>query len=102
MIENMDDSNLFKEFSDIKVVWINGSVWITNYTKIIEYSCELVRLKIKNNIVRISGINMSIKMLEKKEILLSGKIDTIELEKKYGKEVEKWKKSCHTNWDIAD
>lgn len=89
MIENMDDSNLFKEFSDIKVVWINGSVWITNYIKIIEYSCEFVRLKIKNNIVKISGINMSIKMLEKKEILLSGKIDMIELEKKYGEEVEK-------------
>ena len=82
MIENMDSLNIFKDAGSVKIVWINNSIWITNFIKIIDYAGELIKFKIKNNILVVEGINLKIEMLDKNEIVVSGEIQKVYLEGK--------------------
>ena len=92
MVGYLGELDVIKDFSNFKVLLCDNCVWITNYIKIIEYSKEQVRLKVKNNILVIAGVDINIKMLDKKEIILQGKINNIFLENPYkveSKNVEK-------------
>lgn len=72
-----------KNLDSYKIVWGDEVIWIANYIKIIEYSKERVKLKVKNNVLIIEGCDISIDMLEKKELMLKGKINNVYLEKPF-------------------
>ncbi len=68
--------------SDFKVVYLGGgSVFISNYVKIIIYNTELIALKVKANVLNIEGKDLMIKQLSRGEIIVDGKINKIYLSK---------------------
>lgn len=79
LIEGREIINL----KELKILWFNNTVWITNYIKIITYQPTQIVLKIKNNQLIICGDNLKIVSMEPKELVLKGKIDSIQLEKKF-------------------
>ena len=81
MIDN--ELSVAKDLANFKILLCDNCIWITNYIKIMEYSTEIIRLKVKNNVLVIEGVEIQIKMLDKKELVLSGKINNIFLEKPY-------------------
>ena len=74
---------IIKDGKIFKIVWNGTSIWACNYIKIREYSKDKVVLKIKNNSIVIEGVDIYIKMLNKNEIVLSGKFNSIYAEKPY-------------------
>ena len=88
--------NFIKEFSDLsglpfsevqnehKVMLLgNRILWITNYVKILSYSNAKISLKIKGNVLHIEGLELYIKLLEKRELVIAGKINRVYLEKEF-------------------
>lgn len=64
--------------SDYKYLNVGGKlVCVQNYTKIISYSTEKIVLKVKRSILNIEGENLTIKELEKNNLIVSGKISNI-------------------------
>lgn len=60
---------------DVKIILIGGkALYVSNYKKIVTYSKESIDLRVKGDIIHISGENMIIKQLDKNEIIISGKI----------------------------
>ena len=78
--------DIVKDAGTLKVVWNGDSIWITNFIKIIKYGNEDIVLKIKDNNLIIMGESIKIMLMDKNEIVLKGKFDSISLEKKYKKE----------------
>ncbi|WP_432409280.1 sporulation protein YqfC [Wukongibacter sp. M2B1] len=56
----------------------NLQVNIENHKGIIEYSNDNVRIKIKDGILKVSGIDLVIKTIVTEEIIISGKIASID------------------------
>ncbi len=52
-------------------------LYVQNYLKIISYSKERMVLKTKKDIINIEGVNLLIKELEKKNLVVSGKITNV-------------------------
>lgn len=77
----IEDIGIIKDIASVKVVLYDNFLWITNYIKINQYSADEIRLKIKNNVLVIQGVDMKINMLEKKELILEGKFNSLFLEK---------------------
>jgi len=68
--------------NDFRVIWVGGNcVQVINYLKILIYTDTLLKLKIPKNQLNIEGYNFEIKELNKREILIKGIINKIELEK---------------------
>ncbi|SHJ79309.1 sporulation protein YqfC [Paramaledivibacter caminithermalis] len=62
-----------------KITFIgNLQVSIENHKGIIEYSSENIRVKIKDGFIKISGIDLAIKTIITEEIIISGKIASID------------------------
>lgn len=60
---------------DVKIIFIGGkALYVSNYKKIVTYGKESIDLRVKGDIIHISGENMIIKQLDKNEIIISGKI----------------------------
>lgn len=59
-------------------IW-NNKINLLNFKKIIILTEEKIIVSFKDEIVTIKGENLSIKKLLEKEILVTGKINTIEL-----------------------
>lgn len=60
---------------DVKIILIGGkALYVSNYKKIVTYSKESIDLRVKGDIIHISGENMLVKQLDKNEIIISGKI----------------------------
>lgn len=58
---------------EYKIIVCGGKcIYISNFLKIIDYSNSKVVLKIKKNTIEILGENLSIQLLNKGEILVSG------------------------------
>jgi len=79
-VDNFSDG-IINDFGQFKIVWNNNLIWITNYIKIEKYEKDKIIFKIKNNKLIIEGADIFIKMLNKKEIVLSGKFNVVFLEK---------------------
>ena len=75
------DIGIINDLASFKVVLYDNCMWITNYIKINQYMSDEIRLKVKNNVLVIQGLDMRIKMLEKREMILEGKFYGIFLEK---------------------
>lgn len=88
----VDELNIIKDISNFKMVLYDNAMWITHYIKILMCTSECVRLKVKNNILTIEGVNISIVLLEKNELILNGKFNNIFLEKPYKAEEKNAKK----------
>lgn len=56
----------------------NLQVNIENHKGIIEYSNDNVRIKMKDGVIKVSGIDLAIKTIISEEIIISGKIASID------------------------
>ena len=56
----------------------NLQVSIENHKGIVEYSDENIRVKMRDGIIKISGIELMIKTIISEEIIISGKIASID------------------------
>ena len=63
----------------LKIIYINNSVNIQNYNKIIEISDTFVRILYNNEIIVIKGNDLKLNKLLDNEILITGIINKIEL-----------------------
>jgi len=81
-IDAISDNSIINENSKFKIVWNNDIIWVTNYIKILYYEKDQITLKVKDNILKIAGQNMSIVMLQKKEMIIKGEFASISLDKK--------------------
>ncbi len=78
-------SNICKlPFGDVcnnfKVIWFGkDGIYISNFKKLIDYSCKKIVLKITNNTLEVSGENLTISQINKGEIVVTGKIQSIGL-----------------------
>lgn len=56
----------------------NLQVSIENHKGIVEYSNENIRVKMKDGIIKVSGMDLAIKTIITEEIIISGKISSID------------------------
>lgn len=56
----------------------NLQVSIENHKGIIEYSNEYIRVKIKDGVIKVSGMDLVIKTIITEEIIITGKIASID------------------------
>lgn len=56
----------------------NLQVSIENHKGIVEYSNENIRVKMKDGIIKVSGMDLAIKTIIAEEITISGKIASID------------------------
>ena len=70
-----------------KIIYLGGDIlYVSNYIKLLDYGCEKVVLKVKGNTIEILGLSLVIKLLNKKEILISGKIYSVSMGNVYDKQ----------------
>lgn len=62
-----------------KVIIVDNSVNIVNYKKIIEFTDNVIKVESKDGITTINGSNLVITKMLSDEILITGKIYSIEL-----------------------
>ena len=62
-----------------KVIIVNNSVNIVNYKKIIEFTDNVIKVESKDGITTVNGSNLVITKMLSDEILITGKIYSIEL-----------------------
>lgn len=62
----------------LEVNIINDNAYITNYLEVLSFSREEIKLKHKDGIIKVIGEDLVIKKLLKDEILIHGKIKSIE------------------------
>ena len=76
---------MFKEIvnyikdSKFKIIYVNNSVDVINYDKILEVRSEVITLEKENKLVLIKGANLKLDKLMDNEILITGTINQIEL-----------------------
>lgn len=62
-----------------KITFIgNLQVNIENHKGIIEYENDNIRVKMKNGIIKVTGMDLAIKTIISEEIIISGKIASID------------------------
>ncbi len=54
-------------------------VYVSNYTALLEYKRNNIKLKHKTGVIEILGDNLEIKAVEEESITLSGQISTVRL-----------------------
>lgn len=62
-----------------KVIIVDNSVNIVNYKKIIEFTDNVIKVESKDRITTVNGSNLVITKMLSDEILITGKIYSIEL-----------------------
>ena len=62
-----------------KVIIVDNSVNIVNYKKIIEFTDNAIKVESKDGITTVNGSNLVITKMLSDEILITGKIYSIEL-----------------------
>lgn len=67
---------LLKDYSRVTIIG-GEDVWIENYKSILEYSEDMIRL---SNNISIYGQDLSVEEISSEDILIIGKIKTIEFE----------------------
>lgn len=56
----------------------NAHMNIENYKNVVEYSTELIRLKTKDGMLKIEGMDIKIEFITTDEILITGKISSVD------------------------
>lgn len=56
-------------------------IFIENFKGILEYENFFVRIKTKIGIININGLNLKLNQMTEEDILVTGKIDSIDFEK---------------------
>ena len=75
---------MFRELKNViydktfKVIILKNKVNIVNYTDILIFEDETILVKSLDNIVKVKGSNLVINRLYNKELLIEGKIKTVE------------------------
>ena len=60
-----------------KVIQLNDkAIYVSNYTKFLDYTTTKVVLKVKNKTLEINGDNLKISLINKKEIVVKGIINS--------------------------
>ena len=62
-----------------KVIIVDNSVNIVNYKKIIEFTDNVIKVESKDGITTVNGSNLVLAKMLSDEILITGKIYSIEL-----------------------
>lgn len=75
--------NEITALKELRVVWCKDTLWVTNYIKIVSFLPEKIVLKIRNNQLILDGIGLKIDSMSPKEIVIRGRVNGIELEKKF-------------------
>lgn len=70
--------NYIKE-ADFKIIYFNNSINVNNYDEILDVSDTIIKIKKDQKVVYIKGQNLQICKLMNKEVLINGKINTIEM-----------------------
>ena len=65
--------------SKFKIIYVNNSVDVINYDKILEVRNEVITLEKENKLLLIKGTNLKLDKLLDNEILITGTINQIEL-----------------------
>lgn len=81
-LDNFSDG-IINDGSKFKLVWNNNLIWLTNYIKIDKYERDIIIFKVKDNRLIIEGDSIFIKMLNKREVVVSGKFNAVYLEKQF-------------------
>lgn len=76
LFERID--NYISEYK-YKVIIVDNSVNIVNYKKIIEFTDNVIKVESKDGITTVNGSNLVITKMLSDEILITGKIYSIEL-----------------------
>lgn len=75
---------MFRELKNIvydktfKVIILENKINIINYTEVVIFEDERIVIKAKNKLINIKGKNLIINRLEENEILVLGKIKSVE------------------------
>lgn len=64
---------------DERVIYFNEQVYVVNFIKILEISDESITIKGKKNLFIIKGSGLSLRRLLDSEVLVSGKVKSIEV-----------------------
>lgn len=65
--------------SEFKIIYINNSVDVVNYDKVLEVRSDVITLEKENKLILIKGNNLKLDKLLDEEILITGMISQIEL-----------------------
>lgn len=65
--------------NEFRLIFFEDKIYIINFDKILELTVNEVTIKESNKLYIIKGEGLSLKRLLEKEILISGKIGTIEV-----------------------
>ena len=70
----------------IPVVEIAGDrrVLIERHEGVIEYGTELIRIRVQYGVVCIGGCDLQLKQMTKQQLVVSGRIDTIQIQRRCG------------------
>lgn len=64
---------------EFRLMFFAEQVYVINFEKILELNDENITIKSKNNLFIIKGNNLSLRRLLDKEVLISGKVKSIEV-----------------------
>ena len=64
--------------TDFKIIWLgNNIIYVCNYKKLLDYSQERIVLKVNKTTLEISGNDIAIKQMNKGEIVITGRLNSI-------------------------
>ncbi len=55
-------------------------VLIENHCGVMEYSCETIRVKVKNGQICVSGQGLELALMSRERLIISGRIDSVSLD----------------------
>lgn len=65
--------------NDFKIIYLNNNLDVINYDKMLDVTDNIVKLIKNNHLITIHGDSLRLEKLLDKEILITGKINKIEL-----------------------
>ena len=64
--------------TDFKIIWLgNNIIYVCNYKKLLDYSQEHIMLKVNKTTLEIEGNDIAIKQMNRGEIVITGKFNSI-------------------------
>lgn len=75
----LNNLSTYLNLEDYRISILNNGVHILNYKSIVDITETEVILKIDKKLIRIKGSSFRLKELDKKELLIHGKIKKVEI-----------------------